>query len=55
MTRSTALMYPFPNLEPVCCSITGPKLLILNLHTGFSGGRKSGLIFPSLEEFSNFL
>ena len=28
------------------------KLLLLDLNTGFSGGRSGGLIFPSLEEFS---
>ena len=27
-------------------------LLLLDLHTGFSGGRSDGLVFPSLEEFS---
>ena len=27
-------------------------LLHLELHTGFSGGRSGGLVFPSLEEFS---
>jgi len=26
--------------------------LLLDLHTDFSGGRSSGLVFPSLEEFS---
>ena len=37
---------PFPiwNQSVVPC----PVLLLLDLHTGFSGGRKSGLIFPSL-------
>jgi len=28
--------------------------LLLNLHTDFSGGRKGGLVFPSLSEFSTF-
>ena len=28
------------------------KLLLLDLHTDFSGGRSGGLVFPSLEEFS---
>ena len=28
------------------------KHLLLDLHTGFSGGRSGGLVFPSLEEFS---
>ena len=27
------------------------KLLLLDLHTDFSGGRSGGLVFPSLEEF----
>ena len=26
--------------------------MVLDLHTGFSGDRQSGLAFPSLEEFS---
>jgi len=29
--------------------------LLLDLHTDFSGGRSSGLVFPSLEEFSTFV
>ena len=28
----------FPNLEPVCCSMSGSNLL-LGVHTDFSGGR----------------
>ena len=28
------------------------KLLLLDLHTDFSGCRSGGLVFPSLEEFS---
>ena len=27
-------------------------MLLLNLHTGFSGGKKCSLVFLSLEEFS---
>ena len=27
-------------------------MLLLDLHTDFSGGRKGGLVFPSLKEFS---
>ena len=27
-------------------------MLLLDLHTDFSGGRSDGLVFPSLEEFS---
>ena len=44
-------MYSFPSLEPVVipCSVL---TVLLDLHTGFSGGRSGGLIFPSLEEFS---
>ena len=26
--------------------------MLLDLHTGFLGGRSGGLVFPSLEEFS---
>ena len=52
-------MYSFLNLEPVYCSMSGSNcclqlvlLVSLDLHTGFSGDRQSGLAFPSLEEFS---
>ena len=47
-------MYSFPYLEPVCCSVSSSiaGLLLLDLHTDFSGGRSGGLVFPSLEEFS---
>ena len=38
-------------LEPLCCSMSG-SLLLLDLHTDFSGGRSGGLVLPSLEEFS---
>ena len=31
------------------------SLLLLDLHTDFSGGRSSGLVFPSLEEFEQFV
>ena len=31
------------------------KLLLLDLHVGFSRGRLDGLVFPSLEEFSQFI
>ena len=34
-----------------CCSMSSSNLL-LDLHTDFSGGRSSGLVFPSLSEFS---
>ena len=41
---------PFPiwNQSVVPCSV----LLLLDLHTDFSGGRSGGLVFPSLTEFS---
>ena len=41
---------PFPiwNQSVVPC----PVLLLLDLHTDFSGGRSGSLVFPSLEEFS---
>ena len=31
------------------------QLLLLDLHTDFSGGRSGGLVFPSVEEFSHSL
>ena len=31
--------------------MSSSKLLLLDLHTEFSGGWSSGLVFPSLEEF----
>ena len=42
---------PFPiwNQSVVLC----PVLLLLDLHTDFSGGKSGGLVFPSLEEFSS--
>ena len=30
-------------------------MLLLDLHTDFSGGRSGGLVFPSLSEFSQFV
>ena len=44
-------MYSFPDLEPVCCSMSGYNCSF-DLHTDFSGGKSGGLLFPSLEEFS---
>ena len=41
---------PFPNLEPICCSMSGSNFL--DLHTHFSEGRSGGVILPSLEKFS---
>ena len=32
--------------------ILNPPILLLDLHTDFSGGRSGGVVFPSLEEFS---
>ena len=29
--------------------------MLLDLHTDFSGGRSGGLVFPSLEEFPQFV
>ena len=29
--------------------------MLLDLHTGFSGGRSGGLVFPSLEELSTVM
>ena len=31
------------------------QLLLLDLHTDFSGGRQGDLVFPSLDEFSSLL
>ena len=44
---------PFPiwNQSVVPCLL----LLLLDLHTDFSGGRSGGLVFPSLEEFSTVI
>ena len=47
-------MDSFPDLEPVCCSMSSSNLLP-DLHTDFSGGRSGGLVFPSLEEFPQFV
>ena len=44
-------MFSFPSFEPVHCSISSSNLFF-DLHTGFSGGRSGGLVFPSLSEFS---
>ena len=30
-------------------------MLLLDLHTDFSGGRSGGLVFPSLEDFPQFV
>ena len=38
-------MYSFPDLQPVCCSMSSS-------HADFSEGRSGSLVFPSLEEFS---
>ena len=47
-------MDSFPDLEPVCCSMSSSNLLP-DLHTDFSGGRSGGVVFPSLEEFPQFV
>ena len=45
-------MYSFPNLEPVCHSMSSSNLF-LDLHADFSGGRSRGRVVPSLWEFSS--
>ena len=45
-------MYSFPNLEPVCCSMSSSNCCFFGLHIDFSGDRSGGLVFPSLSEFS---
>ena len=45
-------MYFFSYLEPVCCSMSSSKLLLPDLHTGFSRGRPGSLFQRSLSEFS---
>ena len=40
----------FPNLEPVCCSMSSSNCFFLTCI--FSGGRYGCLVFPSLSEFS---
>ena len=45
-------MYSFPDLEPVCCSMSSSNRSFLTCIRDFSGGRSGGLVFPSLEEFS---
>ena len=51
MSQYTALIYSFHNLNQSLdpCLL---KVLLLDLHTGFSGGRNGCLIFPSFKEFS---
>ena len=41
-------MYSFSDLEPVCCfmSSSNMSMLLLDLHTDFSGGRSDDLVFP---------
>ena len=43
-------MYSFSNWNQSV--VPCPVLLLPDLHTGFSGGRSGGLVFPSLSEFS---
>ena len=45
-------MYSFPNLEPVSLFRVWFSVLLLDLHTDFSGGKSGSLVFPSLSEFS---
>jgi len=44
-----ALLSQFGTQSVVPCPVL---LLLLDLHTDFSGGRLGGLVFPSLSEFS---
>ena len=44
-----ALMYSFPNLELVCCSMSGSNCCFL---TCIQVSQEAGLVFPSHEEFS---
>ena len=44
-----ALLSQFGTQSVVPCPVL---LLLLDLHTDFSGGRSGGLVFPSLSEFS---
>ena len=48
-------MYSFPNLEPVCCSMSSSNCLLPDLHIGFSRGRSGGLVCPSLSEFPQYI
>ena len=50
--RYTALTDSFPNLEPVCCSMSTFNCCFLICIQFFSGGGSGGLVFPSLGEFS---
>ena len=44
-------MYSFPNQSVVPC----PVLFLCDLHTHFSRGRSDGLVFPSLQNFPQFI
>ena len=45
-------MNSFSYLEPVCCSMSSSNCWLPDLHIGFARGWSSGLVFPSLSEFS---
>ena len=44
-------MYPFPDLEPVCCSMSNSNCCFLT-SIQILGGRSGGLVCPSLSEVS---
>ena len=50
--QCTALTYFFPNLEPVCRSMSSSNCCFLTC-IQISGGRSGHLVSPSLEEFSS--
>ena len=51
-----ALMYSFPNLEPVHCSMSSSNYCLeLDLHTGFSGGSKVVWYSQILKNFPQFV
>ena len=51
----TALTYSFSYLKPVCCSMSGSKLLLPGLHTDFSRSRSSGLYSHLFKNFPQFV
>ena len=50
--KYTALMYSFPNFEPVYCSISSSNCCFLTCIQISQEGGSGGLVFPSLEKFS---
>ena len=51
MTIYIALTYSIPNLEPVCCSMSGSNCCFLTCIQISQEAGKVGLVFPCLEEF----